>query len=69
MRRSQTKEQKIAKMLADILNDITLDLDHVGKYLAIHSSSVQFNRIQHIAEVAQLEKEEQYDRLAHHSLF
>jgi hypothetical protein len=69
MRRIISKEQKVAKQLADILNDVTLDLDMVGKFLALHSSSVQFNRIQTIAETAQYEKEAQYDRLAHHSLF
>jgi hypothetical protein len=69
MRRTISKEQKIAKQLADILNDVTLDLDMVGKFLALHSSSVQFNRIQAIAETAQYEKEAQYDRLTHHSLF
>lgn len=69
MRRTISKEQKVAKTLADILNDVTLDLDMVGKFLALHSSSVQFNRIQAIAETAQYEKEAQYDRLTHHSLF
>jgi len=69
VRRSLTKEQKIAKQLSEILNDLTLDLDMVGKYLGLHSSSVQFNRIQHIADVAQFEKEGQYDRLNHNPLF
>ena len=68
-RKTMTKEMKVAKQLSDMLNDVTLDLDMVGKYLAIHSSSIQFNRIQIIAETAQYEKEAQYDRLAHHSLF
>ena len=68
-RKTLTKEQKVAKQLADMLNDITLDLDMVGKYLGVDSSSVQFNRIQHIADVAQFEKEEQYDRLSHNPLF
>jgi hypothetical protein len=69
MRKSQTKEMKVAKQLSAMLNDVTLDLDMVGKYLAIHSSSVEFNRIQAIAETAQFEKENQYDRLSHNSLF
>ena len=69
MRNKQTKEMKIAKQLSNLLLDVTLDLDMVGKYLAIHSSSVEFNRIQTIAETAQFEKEAQYDRLSHHSLF
>jgi hypothetical protein len=69
MRKSLSKEQKVAKQLSDMLNDITLDLDMVGKYLGIHSSSVQFNRIQLIAEIAQFEKESQYDREHHNSLF
>ena len=69
MRKSLTKEQKVAKQLSDMLNDVTLDLEMVGKYLGIHSSSVQFNRIQLIAEIAQFEKENQYDRASHNSLF
>lgn len=69
MRNKQTKEMKIAKQLSNLLLDVTLDLDMVGKYLAIHSSSVEFNRIQAIAETAQFEKEAQYDRLNHNSLF
>ena len=68
-KRTLTKEQKVAHQLSDMLNDITLDLDMVGKYLGIHSSSVQFNRIQLIAEIAQHEKEEQYDREHHNPLF
>ena len=69
MRKTLTKEQKVAKQFADMLNDLTLDLDMVGKYVAVHSSSVQFNRIQVIADVAQYEKEAQYDRLTHNPLF
>ncbi len=69
MRKTLTKEQKVAKQLADMLNDLTLDLDMVGKYVAVHSSSVQFNRIQLIADVAQFEKEAQYDRNTHNPLF
>lgn len=69
MRKTLTKEQKVAKQFADMLNDLTLDLDMVGKYVAVHSSSVQFNRIQVIADVAQIEKEAQYDRNTHNPLF
>lgn len=69
MRKTLTKEQKVAKQITDILNDLNLDLDMVGKYVALHSSSVQFNRIQLIADVAQFEKEAQYDRLTHNPLF
>jgi len=69
MRKTLTKEQKVAKQIADMLNDLTLDLDMVGKYVAKHSSSVQFNRIQLIADVAQFEKEAQYDRNTHNPLF
>jgi hypothetical protein len=68
-KRAITKEMKVAKQLADMLNDITLDLDMVGKYLALHSTSSQFNRIQLISEVAQFEKESQYDREHINALF
>jgi hypothetical protein len=52
-----TKESKVAQTLCDLLNDITLDLDQVGIYLA-QSNLVTYNRAMVILEMAQYERED-----------
>lgn len=55
----QTKELKVATKISDLVNDLTLDLDQVGIYLATNSA-VTYRRVLEIAEAAQFEKEERY---------
>ncbi len=55
----QTKELKVATKISDLVNDLTLDLDQVGIYLATNSA-VTYRRVLEIAEAAQYEKEERY---------
>ena len=60
MRRiEQTKELKVATKISDLVNDLTLDLDQVGIYLATNSA-ITYRRVLEIAEAAQYEKEERY---------
>ena len=54
-----TKELKVAIKMSDLVNDLTLDLDQVGIYLAT-SYPVTYRRIMDIAEAAQWEKEQKY---------
>ena len=58
MRRiQQTKELKVATKISDLVNDLTLDLDQVGIYLATNNTTT-YRRVMEIAEAAQYEKEE-----------
>lgn len=63
MRRiEQTKELKVATKISDLVNDLTLDLDQVGIYLATNSA-ITYRRVMEIAEAAQYEKEERYQEV------
>ena len=55
----QTKELKVATKISDLVNDLTLDLDQVGIYLATNNA-ITYRRVMDIAEAAQFEKEERY---------
>lgn len=56
-----TKEEKVAIQLSNILADLRLDLDMVGKYLVQSTPNVIYNRLIVIADSAEAEKEEQYN--------
>lgn len=62
MRRSKTKEEKIAIQIAEIVNDYNLDLNEVGKYFARVANVVSYNRFLEVIEIAQVEKDKEYDR-------
>jgi hypothetical protein len=57
MNKRLTNEQKAAKKLADIVNDLTLDLDLVGIYLAQYEATVLHNRLIVVIESADNQKE------------
>lgn len=57
MKRPLTKEQRIAKQIVDLTNDVTLDLDDVGKTIANAHPTMSYNRLILIAESAVEEKE------------
>ena len=60
MRRTlTTKELRVATKISDLVNDLTLDLDQVGIYLATNSS-ITYRRVMEIAEAAKYEREEGY---------
>lgn len=54
----RTEEEKVAKLLAKVVNDLTLDLDQVGVYLARNTRNVSFRRLKEIVEAADFEKAE-----------
>lgn len=51
-----TVEEKVANKIANIVNDLTIDLEMVGHYLAYHRN-VTYNRIMVVAEAATEAKE------------
>lgn len=53
-----TKETKVAQAISDLVNDLTLDLDQVGIYLA-SNNFITYNRVMIIIEAA---KEERADK-------
>ncbi len=56
-----TKEEKVAKNMIELVNDLTLDLDSVGRYVAEQSHSILYNRLDTVMDSAQYEKEKMYD--------
>lgn len=57
MAKRLSEAEKTAVKIARLVNDLTLDLDQVGVYLA-REHAVTYRRIQEIAEAAKFEKEE-----------
>jgi hypothetical protein len=56
-RRLPTSEaEKVADKIAKLINDLTLDLDQVGFYVA-RNNLVTYNRLIEIAEAAEYERE------------
>lgn len=54
-----TKEEKIANGMIQAVNDFTLDLDHVGRYIAEQSPAVLYNRLIVVVDSMEYEKEKQ----------
>jgi hypothetical protein len=61
MRHRITEEEKAVIKLNNILSDLRLDLELVGRYLAKISPTVVYNRLITIAESAHYEKEESHN--------
>lgn len=59
----RTEEEKIAKQLANIVNDLTVDLDQVGMYLARNSRNISITRLNEVIESANYEKEQSNVRI------
>jgi hypothetical protein len=57
IRQKSTEEEKIAIKLGNILSDLRIDIEQVGRYLARTSPNVVYNRLITVAESAQYEKE------------
>ena len=64
----QSEAEKVAMKIGKLINDLTLDLEQVGIYLA-RDTMITYNRLKNIIEAAEYEKEmtefrtEQYDTL------
>jgi hypothetical protein len=70
MRKKQvTREEKVAKTIIESVNDFTLDLDSVGRYIAEQSNSVLYNRLDVVADSARETKEELHERLNHNRVY
>lgn len=56
MRKLRTEEEKIAKKLADLVSNVSIDLDQIGIYLA-NLPNIYYNRLLTVIESAEHEKE------------
>ena len=52
-----SNEEKVAKRIGTILSDFSLDLEAVGKYLALSNPYVSYSRAMEVLESAQFNKE------------
>ena len=57
-KRGMSKNEMTAVKIAELLNDVTLDLDQVGQYLGRLAPTISYNRLMIIAESAEWEKEQ-----------
>jgi hypothetical protein len=55
-----TKEEKVAVQICNILADLRLDLDMIGKYIVQLSPNVIYNRLIVLTDSAEAEKEDQH---------
>lgn len=63
-----TREEKVAQKLIELVNDFTLDLDTVGRYVAEQSHSVLYNRLDTVLDSAQYEKEKLYEQSGYNTI-
>lgn len=56
MKHKITEEEKVVKAIAKLVNNLELDLEMVGKYLAIIVGRVTYNRLKTIVESAEYER-------------
>lgn len=56
-----TEEEKVAIKLANILSDLRVDIELVGRYLARSTPTVVYNRLVTITESATYEKEDKHN--------
>jgi hypothetical protein len=66
--RKATKEEKVAKSMLELVNDLTLDLDSVGRYVGEQAPTVLYNRLDTVIDSARYTKEEIIDRLNSHTI-
>mgnify|MGYP001061147143 CR=1 FL=1 len=58
----KTNEGKVAEKFAELVNDLTLDLEIVGIYLADLTSAVLYNRLHEVFDSAKHQKENKYNK-------
>jgi hypothetical protein len=54
----KSNNEKVADKMTLLVNDVTLDLDQVGSYIARTASNVTYRRLLEIVDAARFEKEE-----------
>lgn len=57
-RKTKSDNEKVAEKLTLLVNDLTLDLDQIGQYIARSAPNVSYRRFVEIAEAARYEREE-----------
>jgi len=57
MRKVKTDEEQVATKLTNLVNDLTLDIEQVGIYLARQAPNVSFRRLNEVIDSANNEKE------------
>jgi hypothetical protein len=57
MLRGLSKEEKIAVTIGKLISDYSLDLEAIGKYLAISNNYVVYTRILEILEATEYNKQ------------
>jgi hypothetical protein len=62
MRKIRTPEEKVAKGIANLVGDVTLNLDEVGQHLANNLPNVFYRRLLEVVESATYEKEMKLER-------
>jgi hypothetical protein len=60
-----TKEGRTAQKFSELVNDLTLDLELVGIYLADLTSAVLYNRLFEVFDSAKYHKEKMYTKEWH----
>ena len=61
MAKITTREEKIAVKLTDLVNDVTLNLDDVGRYMSYIAPTVSINRLSIVVESAVDERENTWE--------
>lgn len=61
-RKKATKEEKVAHSMIELVNDLTLDLDAVGRYVGEQAPVILYNRLDTVIDSARYTKEEQIER-------
>ena len=54
----KSENEKVAEKMTLLVNDLTLDLDQIGEYIARSAPNVTYRRFMEIAEAARFEREE-----------
>jgi hypothetical protein len=58
MPKIKSKNEAVAEKLSVLVNDLTLNLDLIGEYIARSAPNVTYRRLMEIAEAARYEREE-----------
>lgn len=58
-KRTKSDSEKVAEQLSKLVNNVTLDLDQVGEYIARSAPNVTYRRFMEIADAARYEREEE----------
>lgn len=64
--KSLSREEKVAKKMLSFVDDVTIDLDELGKAVAKSEPTVLYNRFILVAEAAVQEREDENERYRVH---